>query len=431
MSTRLLLDGQDLRSLMLRVREEMGPDATIVRAERVRTGGIAGFFAREHYELTVEVPDPPQRRIPRSRPAPPDGAHPSGTLAEPVGLAALLAAAEAIEAGPEVSTTSSAFAEVLASVQQITADRPEPEPPAADDPAAPAGDDPAAPDGDDLAAQGGADEAEAEAGVTEGEPVWTPTTPPRLDEANRPLSPPVPVAPQPADASAPAQVHPAPGPAEDHTGTTAAALLELGIPLRLLAGVEDPQAPLPLSILVRSFDRPPAVRLEPGALVVVAGPAELAVRTAVAMAHRAGLAAHDVVLAGDLDPLPGHGRRVQTAAAAARVRTRTPQDAPTVVALGVGGLQGAADLLAAFEPDQAWAAVDARLRGVELRRWLRAVGAHRPLDAVAAAHVFEAQSVGAVLNLGVPVGWLDGLPASPVVWAAVLAERLADDARWD
>jgi hypothetical protein len=102
-----------------------------------------------------------------------------------------------------------------------------------------------------------------------------------------------------------------------------------------------------------------------------------------------------------------------------------------VVALGVGGTATAAELLAAFEPDEAWAAIDARLRGVELRRWLRAVGARRPFDAVAASHTFDAQAPGVVLNLGVPVGWVDGLPASPVVWAAVLSERLADDARWD
>ncbi len=66
---------------MLRVREEMGPDATIVRAERVRTGGIAGFFAREHYELTVEVPDRPGGRCRtrgRCRPTtPPDRPAPS------------------------------------------------------------------------------------------------------------------------------------------------------------------------------------------------------------------------------------------------------------------------------------------------------------------------------------------------------------------
>ena len=67
MPRRLLLDGEDLPALMLRVKAEMGPNARIVKAERIRDGGFAGFFARERYELVVEVPDPPTaRERPRS-----------------------------------------------------------------------------------------------------------------------------------------------------------------------------------------------------------------------------------------------------------------------------------------------------------------------------------------------------------------------------
>jgi hypothetical protein len=482
MSTRLLLDGQDLRALMLRVRDEMGPDATIVRAERIRTGGIAGFFAREHYELTVEVPDRPRRKALHSRPAPPDDAtRPSGQTAEPVGLDALLAAADAVESAPQVSTDGDAFAEVLASVQAITGgparpagaptdgapdaqdvddDAPVPPPPGAAGgtggpggllgtaglgaagvagaygtlPPPPAAFTPAPPD-----ALAGAEPA-----------TWLPAPAPPRAEPERvvflPAAEPQPEG-APEETPAPGPTDPAgpvrpgePEPADDlddelDRPPSVAALLELGVPTRLLAGFDDPHAEVPLSRLVRTFDRPRTVRLTPGSLVVVAGPPDLAVRTAVDMAHRAGLATEDVVLAGDVDALPGHGRRVQSAQAAARVRGRTPDDAPTVVALGVGGhLAGAiagAELLTAFRPDEAWAAVDARLRSVELRRWLRAVGRERPFDAVAALHVFEAQAPGSVLNLGVPVGWVDGLPASPVVWAAVLSERLSDDARWD
>ena len=62
MSTRLLLEGGDLPELMVHVREEFGPGARIVRAERIRSGGLAGFFARERYELTIDVPDEPIAR---------------------------------------------------------------------------------------------------------------------------------------------------------------------------------------------------------------------------------------------------------------------------------------------------------------------------------------------------------------------------------
>lgn len=470
---------------MLRVRDEMGPDARIVRAERVRTGGIAGFFAKEHYELTVEVPEKPRRKLGRTRPAPPatDGGG-GGSRGEPVGIDALMAAAEEAERTP-VSTASDSFAQVLASVQQMVGPVDGTGGDAGDEDHAGAG--AVAGDGDGRSGvgagagwPGGAGDASAPADAAAS---WLPAAFPVLPMGDAPPPPPVATdadadggSPQARAPGAPAAVpgdgvrgdgmpgdtalsetadrpdtRPPGAAALDGAAPEAAApeaaaldageevrprscvasLLELGIPTRLLAGFTDPYAPVALSRLVRTFDRPRGVRLAPGALVVVAGPPELALRTATQMAHRAGLVPQDVVLAGDVDPIPGHGRRITTAAAAARVRERAVPDAPTVVALGVGGTGAAAELLAAFAPDEAWAALDARLRGVELRRWLRAVGSRRAFDAVAALNAFEAQAPGTVLNLGVPVGWVDGLPASPVVWAAVLSERLADDARWD
>ena len=52
---RFLLDGPDIHELLQRVRDEHGPEASIVHAERIRTGGVAGFFARQRYEVAVEV----------------------------------------------------------------------------------------------------------------------------------------------------------------------------------------------------------------------------------------------------------------------------------------------------------------------------------------------------------------------------------------
>lgn len=221
----------------------------------------------------------------------------------------------------------------------------------------------------------------------------------------------------------------------EKAGATAAGLLELGVPVRLLEGFANLTDPVPLSMLVRRFERPPAVRLEPGATVVVVGSGEHALRVASQMAGRAGLDGRDVLLAGEIESVAGHGRRLLTVAAAARHRSRRRTDVPTVVALGVGaGMTAqseAATLLAALEPDQAWAVVDARLRVGEMRRLVRAVGAQREVDALAVVGTQEAQAPGVVLDVGVPVGWVDGLPATALVWAALLSERLADDADWD
>lgn len=52
---RLLLEGKSITELLAQVRAEHGPDVTIVAADKVRTRGIGGFFARESYALTVEI----------------------------------------------------------------------------------------------------------------------------------------------------------------------------------------------------------------------------------------------------------------------------------------------------------------------------------------------------------------------------------------
>ena len=57
MATNLLLEGDDLEALLLRAAAEGGANARILRAEKVRQGGFMGFFAREHFEVAVEIPD--------------------------------------------------------------------------------------------------------------------------------------------------------------------------------------------------------------------------------------------------------------------------------------------------------------------------------------------------------------------------------------
>ena len=57
MPTRVLLEGPAIEPLLAQVREEYGTHVKIISADKVRTGGIGGFFARQKYELSVEVPD--------------------------------------------------------------------------------------------------------------------------------------------------------------------------------------------------------------------------------------------------------------------------------------------------------------------------------------------------------------------------------------
>ena len=58
------------------------------------------------------------------------------------------------------------------------------------------------------------------------------------------------------------------------------------------------------------------------------------------------------------------------------------------------------------------------------------MGRDLEFDALAVSKVAESTAPAQVLSYGVPVGFLDGLPASAPVWAATLAEHL-EDAVWD
>ncbi|WP_425546875.1 hypothetical protein, partial [Actinosynnema pretiosum] len=53
----MLLEGPNLTALLDQVAREHGKDARIVSAEKLRKGGVMGFFAQRWFEITVEVPD--------------------------------------------------------------------------------------------------------------------------------------------------------------------------------------------------------------------------------------------------------------------------------------------------------------------------------------------------------------------------------------
>ncbi|WP_157156841.1 hypothetical protein [Diaminobutyricimonas sp. LJ205] len=106
---RLQLEGASLEELTDRVFAEHGSAARIVSAEKVTTGGIRGFFAKQHFEVIVELPDPGRR-----------SAHRQLDTSARLGIAALLDDADAAEAQlhgdappAAVSTGSPDFARLM------------------------------------------------------------------------------------------------------------------------------------------------------------------------------------------------------------------------------------------------------------------------------------------------------------------------------
>lgn len=386
MSTRLLLEGGDLAELMVHVRAEFGPTARIIRADRVRSGGLVGFFARERYELTVDVPDEPFAR-PRAMRSP------VPAMAGPVGIDALLAAADAAEArsqvgssaqavgtasdatAPVVSTGADAFASVLEQVRAMTG------------------------------AQGLTADVEVPAPAAR---VFEPMVPAQVEAA-----PAVPGAP---------------------TGANRAMLLDLGVPERMLVGAGVAEA-APLSVLLANVPVAPELPRAPGSVVVVVGSGRDAEAVGGQLAERLRLSPTSLVVAGEGQASTGRVRRITDLSAAARWRSLPDGGQIRVVALAVGpdarDRAEASELLAAFDPHQVWGVVDARTKPRDSARWLTDVGAKRRVDSLAVRGLFETTQPGTVLDLGVPVAWFDGIPATGVAWAAALSQHMRPGVRWD
>lgn len=483
MSKRLLLEGTDLEALIVRVHAEIGPTAKVVKAERVRTGGVAGFFAKERFELTVEVPDevayvPGPLVTPGSRGpvgAPGAGATGGGSVGtvpgsaarwgggddaarraevdagtaevQPVGIDALLAAADAADRhgapradDPEdevapVSTEQDTFASILDSVRQLASETRQADEAAAAATAAERG------TGAGAAAAAAGTTAAAGAAAFGAAAPTSPASPlaaaPLGQTSARRSNPwarkPAPAGPTPVVLDK--EVRPAEFVVVRTTGASIPELLQVGVPRRLLSELPAGQGTYPLSQVLARVPRAPAVVREPASVVVVAGQGEQVVAAARLIARRIGVPDSGIALAGRLDPQSGYGPWVITGMSARRLRAATVEsEAPLVVALGVGADASdwtiAASLVGSFDPDQVWAVVEADRSLADARRWMTAVGQHRDFDAIAARNVSSTSQPAAILELGVPVGLLDGFAASALVWAALLDEHL-DDVAWD
>ena len=56
MTNPLLFEGRDLEEVLSEAQLVFGPDVEIVQANRVRKGGLFGFFAREWFEVWAHGP---------------------------------------------------------------------------------------------------------------------------------------------------------------------------------------------------------------------------------------------------------------------------------------------------------------------------------------------------------------------------------------
>lgn len=359
---------------------EVGPTATLVGANRVRRGGVGGFFAKECVEVTVEVTaDAPGRGLmDLVEAASDDEAAPFAGGSPAARPAATASAVPAAPATPTLSTEQASFQDLVLRLAK-------------------------------------------EATPTVTRPIL-PTTPDVAPVAPAPLPAPAPLAvttaaPVPAPAVAP------------ETTVERVALDRLGLPAGFTVDLATESPDQAVLRALQALPRAEALPTAAGSVVAVVGPRDEALALARSLADELGLDPATVVLAADddhgSDLAPGCLLPSIEAIAEARWSARY-QPRPAVVAVASPVERSTSSwvrrALEALDPSATWAVVDAGRKPEDVLDWSERIGG---VDAVAVGGVDRTASPASILGTGLPVARIDGRRATPALWAAILTERLA------
>jgi len=469
-------EGPDVQRLLDEVRREVGSDAKISGAEKIRVGGVAGFFAKEHYRVVVEVPaaviEPgvsPSPTAQRSRQ--PAHARPNrrtrrrGPVSGPVSAPAPAPTAVPMDepdptaqipaVGEERTDIFTTLADATDDVTDIVGMHQSPgmATPVTAGPAraavggpatgAPATGPPATAAVASTQPGDGSDSFDAVlcriATTLDATPTIDDTTSDYLGAARAAgHSRAVAGGGGPRDvtsgtiASEAAMFLATNGPESD--GATVAALRRVGLDeaavgyvaegLRLGGVLEA----LLLDALGRLVEAPPLPR-RAGSLLVVVGAGLRARELAGAVAVEVGGDPAEVPVAS-LDPqadtvVPGP-LLVRSADEAAELAPgwRRNQTAAVVVVdapLAGGHLSWAAHVISSLRPTAVWGLVDSTCKAEDITAWADGLGG---IDALALENVDATVSPAAALGTGIPVARLDGRPASAARWTATIVDRI-------
>lgn len=421
---RLQLDGPDLEELLVRARHEYGSDVRIVKADKVRTGGVGGFFARELYELSIEIDEPDDAEPPAPKPAVQESKQPASLLdladaisdrevdsARPRPARIVRADEEVsftpglppkIQAGPALSTDGESFASILAGLTRSVADQPSAAPSAPSSPPV-LSQPPVSLEPDDagplLVRDSRADTLAAE------RPVFADPIERAREQARKPRG-----------------VIAKPLSVRD--------LRDLGLPRELLPARGDSDL---LSVLVgalRSLPRAPEPPKGAGEIFAVVGEGEGAWDAAAQVAKSLDLDERSLVYltAGAAPTKIAPSRRItaleQLPARIDRWRKRsTPTIAVVDAPMNLKAASWNRQALTALCPEAVWLVVPATRKTDDVARWAGRLG---HTDGIVVTDVDASSDPASVLHLGMPVAWLDGRPATPGAWAGLLVDRLVE-----
>lgn len=415
----LVSEGPDLDKLLAEVNAQ--PGAEILYQDRVRRGGVCGFFAREVHRIAYRVADEGSSAdespaevvevVEVAEVSAVDGGWAADVLAADV-LAAEAPAAAALAEQPGVATSPAAelYAGVPAVSQPVTA----------------------LPELDDLLAT-------AEAAETDpGAPTDFATLLRTLTEA------------EPHDTAAPPVLEPAVPPARPEPARQKSNVTAIGKPdarARLEMLMQLRQVGVPVSVNPRTdthtlyealesiLEELPAPALPPraaGEVLAVVGEAGAALQAARTCAAMLRIPVESIGVAGIADAGADHPV-ITGQAEALRLRTELRRaDLPSIVVIATDATVAgpddpwAAEMLAALCPTAVWAVVDARWKTEDSRAQLDRLGR---VDALVVHSAQLSASPASVWDLDLPLGLLDGRAASTFAWTGLLFGLLRGGAR--
>ncbi|MFI5895264.1 hypothetical protein ACIA5D_34705 [Actinoplanes sp. NPDC051513] len=481
----MLLEGPAIEPLLAQVRDEYGSGVRIISADKVRSGGVGGFFAKQHYELSVEVPDPNEDRNDMAKRTMSENAHTLERLLERAESQDRMD--EPARAAPRTVTPATfgtarpgetTFSRPAAQARPATSPRPA-EPPRAEPPIEGRG-----PDADLSRGAGLSDtsaafaelmaglDATAEPGIERTPPKPKTVTPARGEDAPtvRPFRPAAttetPVnTPQKAampslaerigglagevevEEDAPilapeAEAEPAPivvpkvKPAA-HAAPTAENepvvrnLISVGMPEPMARQITGADTYAGVLSVLAARPSAPAVPDGPGEILVLAGDINLGVAIGRHLLDQIGVPENHLLLAAESTAGTGlHSSRLISTLDVAESRAEKLHNADQAWVVVMDAPVGGTDPLWVNEMCDAigatavWAIVDATRKTADTARHLRTLG---EVEALVVHSVEITADPASVLGLDLPIYSLDGKSATPHVWAAMLCARIATD----
>jgi hypothetical protein len=218
---------------------------------------------------------------------------------------------------------------------------------------------------------------------------------------------------------------------------TSGALVRLGLPKEVVQRVPaGTDASTALLRMASQLPQPAPLPEGRGAVVAVVGDRADALALARSLSQEIGIDEDQVIVAAPEEAgrgaswvgshkVPLYRQLTGAELAGEQRRSWRRRARPTVVAVDCrpGRVDGwARHMLDALEPTMVWGAVDASRKPEDVSEWAEHLGG---IDALAVSRLDETVSPAAVLRCGIPVGKIDGVPATPAEWTARLAPRLA------